>query len=466
MRELCWTLALAAGLSGSVTGQGEEPHDAPLMQAIRGTHARSDTVEKRTLVRDVLEAEPGAIERATGARVGPLGAAINIHDVAIAELLLEFGADPNARYGRETVLHQATKQGQVQIVELLLDAGAEVRQRDFVTATRDGQTRIMELMLEHGANADAPAGGASMGTWPVQAAAEHNQLASLGFLLARGARVSLPEARYQPLHYAARNGHAEAARLLLDHGAPVDPEDVYGLRPADRAVLRGHEDVLRMLVDRGASRTPFVSVALGEFWTLERTEALTKMRLEGETLLHAAARFGRRQTTRTLLKAGLDPATGDAQQVTPLLIAARRGDLGLSRLLLDAGAPVNATTAQGTTPLHAAAGGRSPLTASLPAKPQAADEFLPLVQLLLERGADVEAAQSPHLYVGSNFRPLHVAIFAERLDLAVLLIRAGATPDLEALAQPPRLSPQGRELLAKAVELAREPEDSPDARER
>lgn len=461
MRELCWILALTAGLSGSVAGQEEEPRDAPLMLAMRGMHPRSQAVEKVALVREILAAEPDAIARATGAGSHPLGAAIHVDDPAIAELLLEFGADPNARYGRETVLYQAAKRARIEIVELLLDAGAEVRQRDFVCATRNGQTRIMELLLEHGASADAPDGSASLGTWPVQTAAEHDQLAALGFLLGRGVRVSLPEARYQPLHLAALRGHTQAVRLLLDHGAPVGPEDVHGLRPADLAVLRGHEDVLRLLVARGARRTPFVHVALGEPWSAADVEGPAEARLQGETLLHAAARFGRHPTARALLQAGVDPATGDAHGVTPLLIAARRGDLTLSRLLLEAGAPVNAANSHGTTPLHAAAGARSVFFGPSPGNPQAADEYLPLVRLLLEHGADVEAAQSPQLYVGSSWRPLHAAIAAERVDLAVALIRAGAKPDGEHESEPPLWSARSRELLAEAVELAREPAGPP-----
>jgi ankyrin repeat protein len=466
MRELCLTLAIAAVLSGTVAGQEEEPRNAPLMLAMRGMHPRSGAVDKVALVREILATEPDAIERATGERVGPFGTAINMHDAAIAKLLLEFGADPNARYGSETVLHQAAEKGRIEIVELLLDAGAEVRQRDFVSATRNGQTRVMELMLEHGASTDTPSGSASMGTWPVQAAAEHNQLASLGFLLGRGARVSLPEARYQPLHFAARGGHTEVVKLLLDHGAPVGPEDVYGLRPAERAVLRGHEDVLRLLVAHGANRTPFVQVALGEFWAVAPTEGLAEARLQGETLLHAAARFGQLQKARTLLQTGVNPATGNEHGVTPLLIAALRGDLLLSRLLLEAGAPVNAANSLGTTPLHAAAGARSIFLGPLPTNPQAADEFLPLVQLLLEHGADVEAAQSPSLYVGSNWRPLHGAIAAERVDLAAALIRAGADSDWEHENKSPLWDERSRELLAKAVELAREPADPPPVRAR
>ncbi|MEM7307979.1 MAG: ankyrin repeat domain-containing protein [Planctomycetota bacterium] len=469
MRGLCWTLGMTVCLWGTAAGQEEEeeePRDAPLMLAMHGRHPRSGDVDRVALVREILAAQPDAIERATGERVGPLGAAINAHDAPIAELLLEFGADPNARYGQETVLHQAGKLGRIEIVELLLDAGAEVRQRDFVSATRSGQTRVMELLLEHGARADAPAGSASMGAWPMQAAAESSQLASLGFLLGCGARVSLPEARYQPLHLAARGGHAEVVRLLLDHGAPVDPEDVYGRRPAELAILRGHEEVLRLLVARGANRTPFVHAALGELWTLAPTEGLAEARLQGETLLHAAARFGRLQAARTLVEAGVDPATADAQGVTPLLIAARRGDLPLARFLLEAGAPVNAASSHGTTPLHGAAAARSILAGPAATNPQAADEFLPLVELFLEHGADVEAAQSPSLYVGSNWRPLHLAIAAERVDLAVALLRAGAESDWTGENEPLLRSARSQELLAKAVALAQEPADPPPVQAR
>ena len=56
----------------------------------------------------------------------------------------------------------------------------------------------------------------------------------------------------EPLHWAARNGHEEVARLLLDWGADVSTAKSNGKTPLIWAVKNGHETVARLLVDRGA----------------------------------------------------------------------------------------------------------------------------------------------------------------------------------------------------------------------
>lgn len=58
------------------------------------------------------------------------------------------------------------------------------------------------------------------------------------------------------LHFAAQEQHAEVARLLLDAGASVDAQDVYGKSPLSVALfnVRDREgDVIRLLLAVGAS---------------------------------------------------------------------------------------------------------------------------------------------------------------------------------------------------------------------
>lgn len=56
------------------------------------------------------------------------------------------------------------------------------------------------------------------------------------------------------LHFAVANGSAEAVKLLLDAGAPVDPRDVRGMTPLMVAVStdRPNVDIVRMLSAKGA----------------------------------------------------------------------------------------------------------------------------------------------------------------------------------------------------------------------
>ena len=87
--------------------------------------------------------------------------------VLIAQLLLERGADVNMPDGaKDTPLHLASNSGQIKMVEVLLNAGANARAKnaqdqspfDVISrlyGSRGGARRIERLLLEHGADVDA-----------------------------------------------------------------------------------------------------------------------------------------------------------------------------------------------------------------------------------------------------------------------------------------------------------------------
>ncbi|GAQ78214.1 hypothetical protein KFL_000090600 [Klebsormidium nitens] len=58
---------------------------------------------------------------------------------------------------------------------------------------------------------------------------------------------------YTPLHYAARNGHQDICRLLLERGAVVDARTPAGrATPLHRAAYGGHVDIVKLLLRHGA----------------------------------------------------------------------------------------------------------------------------------------------------------------------------------------------------------------------
>ena len=75
-----------------------------------------------------------------------------------------------------------------------------------------------------------------------------------GSLLEQGADPDVHDTDQQwtALHLAARDNDAELVKLLLDHGAEVDPVDTFGNTPLWRAVFAAGEDTIRTLLEHGA----------------------------------------------------------------------------------------------------------------------------------------------------------------------------------------------------------------------
>ena len=121
---------------------------------------------------------------------GPLHRAMDNYDTEALRMLLEAGADVNARdeWGH-TPLHTAADRGNVAATRILLEAGADVNARD-----KWGRTPLYRA-----------AGG---------------DIAATRMLLEAGADVNARDRRDRtPLHEAADRGNVAATRMLLEAGA-------------------------------------------------------------------------------------------------------------------------------------------------------------------------------------------------------------------------------------------------------
>ncbi|KAF5128487.1 Vegetative incompatibility protein HET-E-1 [Metarhizium anisopliae] len=76
----------------------------------------------------------------------------------------------------------------------------------------------------------------------------------INFLLDQGANVDVKNVLgATPLLNAAEKGHNTIAKLLLDHGASMEIEDIFYNWPLLTAAKHGHETVVKLLLDRGAN---------------------------------------------------------------------------------------------------------------------------------------------------------------------------------------------------------------------
>ncbi|GAB9476193.1 Tkl protein kinase [Globisporangium polare] len=130
----------------------------------------------------------------------------------------------------------------------------------LICAVQIGHLETVQYLCAHGASIDLlHLRGASA----LMTAAEFGHVDILGYLLEEKAPM-LDEVDYDGLmaiHYAAKNGHTRALKLLLAHGASVDektdplpdgPPRFTETVPVHFAATHGHLKVLKMLVQHGA----------------------------------------------------------------------------------------------------------------------------------------------------------------------------------------------------------------------
>jgi ankyrin repeat protein len=179
--------------------------------------------------------------------------------VEIATALLCAGAEPDAlahMYGQDCTTmsmlvssaHPALAGLQVALAETLLDFGADPNGRGsgtwatpLLTALAFGYQDTARALAARGARVDNLAATAGLGLVD-QTAALYPSAVSL--------------ARHKAVALAAQHGHTEVLRLLLDAGedpSRYNPEGNHGhSTPLHQAVWSDHLDTVRLLVERGA----------------------------------------------------------------------------------------------------------------------------------------------------------------------------------------------------------------------
>jgi ankyrin repeat protein len=326
----------------------------------------------------------------------------------------------------------------INLVQLLLEYGANVHMED-----EDNQTPLHHLFEVQGSSLSGP--GVEQITGTVTPGPGVIQL-----LVERGADLDKRDRYHRtPLHMASPSQHLMSVQVLLDLGANVNAEDDKGQTPLHRVFecrdLKDGFGVVQLLVERGADvnarnkihETPLHSGL--ELYHLHLVSALLSIRRDIDigglrfnspiqyfwpqfNLSHESqdrtswCQFIQSHESsksindilRLLVDRGTNVNTRDTNHNTPLHLASYCQDLKLIRLLLNHGANVNVQNTDGQTPLH--------VVFLLSAY---SEDSFGIVQLLLERGADVNTRED-------HESPLHLASWNGRLDSVRALLNCGA----------------------------------------
>ena len=415
-----------------------------------------------TAVVQSLLANGADVNAAQGDGITALHAGAEHGHVDVVRMLITAGAELEAttRIGQYTALHLASRRGHGPVVQALADAGGDVNATTsnsgvtplHLAASAVGGEAAVATLLRHGAGIDARE--ASAGQTPLMFAAAYDRAAAVGELLRGGADPSITTRVIDVLRSLAID--REAGRRLQQmmtslraiDGEPEDweptPAQVQAAVRAQREFLLSDDPIGDFspseLVNHGSdypggpevARPPYRETLVGQ------TGGMT-------ALLHAA-REGHLESARALLDGGADvDQVSGGDQTSPLLIASLNGQFDVALLLIERGAdPDLAASTDGAAPLFAVLQTHWAPKSNYPqqrAQDHQRAEHLHVLRALLEAGADPNPRLNTHLWyweygltkLGVDLQgatPFWRATFAQDLEAMKLLAAYGADPDV------------------------------------
>jgi len=227
----------------------------------------------------------------------PVADAAQSGNVTAVRTLLREGEDVNASQGDGmTALHWAAYQGDLELVDVLLYAGANLEATTRIAGytplligARTGHGAAVEALIAAGANASVRT---STGVTALHFAAGAGQAGAVQALLDAGIPVDVREevSNQTPLHFAANGGRTEAIRALIAAGA--DPNAITKISLISQLEAEDRvESTLRRERERAAEalRTAEAEAILEmEFLQLSPEEQAAKLR--ADSIAEAAAK--------------------------------------------------------------------------------------------------------------------------------------------------------------------------------
>ncbi|XP_019364279.1 PREDICTED: ankyrin repeat and SAM domain-containing protein 6 [Gavialis gangeticus] len=310
-----------------------------------------------------------------------------------------------------TGLQLAAGGGHEQLVRVLLRKGASVQSRNhygwspLMQAARFGHLTVAHILLENGADLNAQN---KLGASVLTMASRGGHVSMVKLLLESGALVDnydhfntslvntnkeeLPD--ITPLMAAAQHGHEAVVHLLLDWGADCNyTVKTMGWSPLMLAAMSGKVSLAQQLMEKGANpdhlnvlhKTPFeISVDFKHKDMKDYLESLTTVR----------------------------PQTDKEKKQPDVFHALKMGNFQLVREIADEDPnQVNITNSDGASPLMIAA-----VTGQLT-----------LVQLLVERNADIDRQDNVH-----GWTALMQATYHGNKEVVKYLLNQGADVNLRA----------------------------------
>ena len=180
--------------------------------------------------------------------------------IVVTGLLLAFTVFCPASFAgdRNQALLEATRKGGLQLVQELLEKGADINAHDpngktaLIVAVERGDLAVVKLLLRKGADTNAVDRD---GNTALVRAYKRDALEIIEFLKDYGAKPLLT--------VAAIRGDVDAVRRLISEGADVNEKDKEGRTALMAAVEQGKLELASLLLDQGAD----VNLQPNDRWT-------------------------------------------------------------------------------------------------------------------------------------------------------------------------------------------------------
>lgn len=428
-----------------------------------------------------------------------LNRAIKKNDIETIQSLLKDHKDVNLHGGSDSFytnsrvcspLWVAIRYGREEIVELLVNLGADVNERFFdsgysffhlmayLNDSWEDDKQIAEVLIKHGANVDVSCGDVNLRT-PLQIAIEKGNVGFAEFLIQKGVKLEGPEwNRQRPMNFVLKTpedkqkemlelltkygmntgfqdeqgfdftffhhiafldntgeNNKEIAEILISNGADVNaPCNSTGKTALQIAIVKGNVKYAKFLLDKGAR------LSEGPEWD---QEVPMKYVLD-------APKSNQKEMLELLIHYGMDTKLRNKEGDDYLMMSNERAVdnpdkidvLEIAKVLLDSGLPVSNVDKHGQTAIF----------------PAIDAENVELVLFLVERGFDINtrsndgilplfcAAQKNNDYLVNFFllngaeinaktndgaTTLHMACYKQNNQMIDLLIKKGAAISVE-----------------------------------
>ena len=348
-----------------------------------------------------------------------------------ATVLLDRGANPNAEdiTNGQTAMMFAAASGRAAVIKVLASRGANpnivtnvsevikfderVRERDQQEKEKKAREDALKPASDKPKEAEAAKVAEKEPTRPGRPVREKIFMGGMTALL-----------------FAAREGHLDAAKELVDAGADVNLVSASDkISALTSAIINGHLDLASFLLDRGANPNLATDYGLAPLYATldaqwaERTWYPAPTIDEEETgyldLLKSLLTHGANPNARLTKKPWYRTEHGDWVSpvgATPFWLAAKADDVPAMKLFIAAGANPNIASAAGVTPLIVASGyGFEPQVSHYSPGTRVAA----LRYLIDEVGADVNARER------NGYTALHGAALTGDLDAIRYLVAMG-----------------------------------------